>query len=307
MFLLDKILDSTILYSFDKSGYLRHKEKFNDQDLNVSLEGKTCLITGANSGIGLAISKKFAEKGARVHMLCRNIRSGKEAVSFVERSSGNKDVFLEVIDLSSISSVKKFVKNFLPNQVDVLIQNAGLMPREEQMSEDGFEMCAATHVIGPHLLTRLLINKFNNSRIIWVSTGGMYLAKFNMKSVFSKKSSYNPIFSYVVTKRAQVILSELWSSHLSKNVAVVNSVHPGWVDTKGLKYALPKFWKFFSHNLRTAEQGADCIVWLSIAKKPGEISGSFWFDRKQVSANPFGINREKKTERAALWNFCNKI
>ncbi|BAH93606.1 Os06g0590301 [Oryza sativa Japonica Group] len=97
---------------FTKSGFVEHAKKFREEDMQIRLDGKNCLVTGANSGIGFATAEGLASRGATVYMLCRNKERGETALSQIRSKTGNMNVHLEICDLSSISEVKSFATKF---------------------------------------------------------------------------------------------------------------------------------------------------------------------------------------------------
>ena len=158
------------------------------------------------------------------------------------------------------------------------------MPDSLVLNDFSVEHQCASQLIGHYYLIYLL-NKYGNinryARIIWVSSGGMYLKKLDLDSLFHNRK-YEKVSAYSNVKRAQITLvEELSSQERWKNVKVF-SMHPGWVATYGLKESLPKFFSLMRNRLRNTKEGADTIIWLLLTE--GAISsGSFYFDRKIVS------------------------
>ena len=122
------MLDRSILFSFDRSGYQRHRERFDARDLDRSMRGKACLVTGANSGLGFEVARGLATRGAVVHLLCRDPERGAEARAAIAARAEDAEVHLDVIDMSSLVSVRGFADAFTPPRVDVLVHNAGSLP-----------------------------------------------------------------------------------------------------------------------------------------------------------------------------------
>ncbi|MDC0074118.1 SDR family NAD(P)-dependent oxidoreductase [Alphaproteobacteria bacterium] len=307
MKIFNKILDASVFFSFDSSGYKRHKKSFNKDDLEFSMKNKVCLVTGSSSGIGFEVAKGLSKRGAITYLLCRNKIKGNLAVERIVSYTGNKSTFLCEIDLSNFSSIKSFCESFSQKKIDVLVHNAGLIPSSRFVNEEGVELSLATHVIGPHLLTKALYSKFTSSRIIWVSSGGMYLKKFNFEELNNKKNIYNGVNSYALTKRAQIILSEMWQEKLNSTNSVTNSMHPGWVKTVGIKNSLPRFSKLMQSRLRAPSEGADTILYLAVNNSLGLIGSKFWFDRKMVNSHFFNYTKEKSRDRKKLWEYCESF
>ena len=112
---------------------------------------------------------------------------------------------------------------------------------------------------------------------------------------------------YARTKRAQVILTELWAERLAGTGVVVHAMHPGWPDTPGVASSLPRFHRLTGPLLRSPEQGADTIVWLGAAVEPGGSSGGFWHDRRQRPTHRVPWTRETPEDRERLWHECERL
>jgi NAD(P)-dependent dehydrogenase (short-subunit alcohol dehydrogenase family) len=301
---MDRMLDGSIFFSFDRSGYRRHQRTFDPSDLDRTMRGRVCLVTGANSGLGLAVSSGLAAREATVHMLCRNEERGSTARDAIVKETGNDNVFLHVVDVSSLKSVRDFAGRFTSPTVEALIHNAGVLPLGREFTQDGLELTVATHLVGPHLLNRVLLPKLRDARIVFVSSGGMYPKRLNVEAMLSNEGPYNGVDAYAMTKRGQVVLSALWSQELLDTGVTVNAMHPGWAATKSVEQSLPRFWRFMRNRLRTAVEGADTVLWLVVAEKVADQTGKFWFDRRSVPTHLVGWTREDDDERQKLWRFC---
>ena len=187
----DKLLEWTIVLSFSQIGYILRHNMWDTAHLDVDMSGKTCIVTGANSGLGFATSVHLAELGASVIMVARDPARGQSAVREVVDRTGNPSVRLEIVDLSSLEAVRGFADRFLEQEdrLDVLINNAGVLLPERQLSADRFELSFATNVLGPFLLTNLLmplLARSSPARIIFVSSGGMYTQKLDVDDLQSE-------------------------------------------------------------------------------------------------------------------------
>jgi len=304
------VLDPTIVLSFDRTGFLVHQMQFDPAETNISMQGRTCLVTGANSGLGFATARALAQHGARVFLLCRNEDRGRGAVDEIRRESDDGPAYLEVVDMADLSSIRSFVDRFEEKQVDVLVHNAGILSNELNITNDGIELTLATNVIGPFLLTQLLLPKLlasPNARVITVSSGGMYTQRLSVDELQIREGTYDGVVQYARTKRAQVILNELWPVRVQGKSVCFYCMHPGWADTPALRKSLPNFYRLMRPLLRTPEEGADTIIWLAMCERIAGENGKFWFDREARRTHFLPRTRETGLQRGALWELCERL
>ena len=277
-----------------------------------SLGGRVVMVTGATSGLGLAAAEGFARLGATVWLVVRSGARGERARAVVLERSGNHDVHVGVCDLSDLDSVRRFAERFAAQaeRLDVLVNNASVLTEERGVSTDGIELTFATNVVGPFLLTNLLLPLLEQSapaRIINVSSGGMYTQRIRVDDLESERGEFDGPTAYARTKRAEVILTEMGAKCLDGRGVVVHAMHPGWADTPGVKASLPRFYRLTRPLLRTSEQGADTIVWLGAADEPGRSTGLFWHDRRRRPTHLLPWTRETQRERERLWARCVQL
>ncbi len=305
-----RVLDPTILLSFDRTGYRLHQVAFDPRDLDVDLTGLRCLVTGANSGIGLATAEALADLGARVELLCRSLERGQDAAERIRESTGSARVSVQQLDVSRLDDVRAVAAKLGDAPVDVLVHNAGVLPAERQESADGFEISFATHVLGPHLLTRALrpaLERAEAARVIWVSSGGMYTQGLSLEDWQWRERDYDGVRAYAQTKRMQVVLSELWADQLRASGVRVNAMHPGWADTPSVQSSLPGFARLIGKRLRSPAEGADTVIWLAASGAAAEHSGEFFLDREPRSTHYLPWTREDEADRRALWSLCERL
>ena len=142
------------------------------------------------------------------------------------------------------------------------------------------------------------------ARVINVSSGGMYTQKLAADDLQFERGTFDGTTAYARTKRAQVVLTELWAQRLQSAGVMVHSMHPGWADTPGLRASLPRFYRATQFLLRTPEQGADTIVWLGAAPEPAQRSGGFWHDRRERTTHMVPRTTESDADRNELWEQC---
>lgn len=330
---LGKMRDVSIVFSYDRTGFEAHKKQFDPQDLAVDMHGKVCVVTGANSGIGLATCRALAHKGARVIMACRNRDRGEAARKQIGQETQNPHVSVELVDLSEKQSICAFVDRLSANRVDVLVHNAGVLPKNRKRNSEGLELTLATNLIGPFLLTHLLLEKLDPktakkekeeknapagpagkdkrvtdpARVVFVSSGGMYAQKLNLKKLVSQSGRFDGTIAYAQTKRALVIINEIYAQRYDGLNISFFAMHPGWADTPSVRRSLPRFWKLTRKILRTPEQAADTVVWLAVCPRIAMQSGRFWFDRKPRRTHYVYETMESAEAREKLWDLCEKL
>ncbi|PON52685.1 Short-chain dehydrogenase/reductase [Parasponia andersonii] len=273
--------------NFTKAGFIEHSKKFKAEETEIRIDGKNCIVTGANSGIGYAVAEGLASRGATVYMVCRNKERGEAALSKIKSSTGNQNVHLEVCDLSSIGDVKFFASRFSlkDEPLHVLVNNAGVLEQNRVTTSEGYELNFTVNVLGTYAMTELLLPSLekaaSDARVITVSSGGMYTAPLTKDLQFSD-GKFNGVEQYARNKRVQVALTEKWAEVYKNRGVGFYSMHPGWADTPGVNRSLPDFSKSFSGKLRTREEGADTVIWLALQPKEKLVSGAFYFDRAEA-------------------------
>jgi NAD(P)-dependent dehydrogenase (short-subunit alcohol dehydrogenase family) len=306
---LEAVLDRSILFSFDRSGFERHARRFRAADLEVDYRGRICLVTGANSGIGFATAEGLARRGATVWLLCRDASRGRQALREIRRRVAGADVHLARLDVSDLGSVRAFAARSAPRRVDVLVHNAGVLPDQRALTVDGIETTLATNVIGPFLLTQLLWPRLTaapDGRVIWISSGGMYATRLSLADPDWTARPFDGVAAYAQTKRMQVVLAEQMAARGAAAGVGVHSMHPGWADTPAVRSSLPRFHRWMRKRLRTPKQGADTVLWLALRPGTELPSGRFWLDRAPQPTHLLPLTREGDAEREALWAFCER-
>ena len=302
-------LDASPFLSFDRLGFQRHSIGFDPADLEVDLYGRRCLVTGASSGIGYETALALADLGAEVVLLCHETDHGQGAVDSIREATGNRKIHLTPIDLTDAASIDEAIRQLGKNPVDVLVHCADVLPEERIETESGLELAFATHLAGPHRLTRGLASALeasDDARVIWVSSGGMLTRRLNVDDPEWLEREYDSLIAYVETKRAQVVLAELWAETFDGTSVHVNSMHPGWTDTPVVRSSLPLLHKIAKPILRTPAEGADTIVWLAASSDVEGRTGRFFFDRQAVRTHWLPTTRETKEDRDTLWRICEE-
>ena len=311
--LIDRALDLAVIPGYSRLGYAMRGLHWEDS-FRGTLSRHTALVTGGSSGVGEAICEGFAAAGARVRMVVRNHERGEAAVSRIEaRLPGARDaVEVEVCDVSDLASVRSFAESFQTrsDRLDVLVHNAGVLPSERSHTRDGIELTFATNVLGPFLLTSLLLPTLlaaDPSRVITVSSGGMYTARLHPDDLQLEHERFDGSRFYAHTKRAEVALNHCWAERFPADRIAFHAMHPGWVDTPGLRSSLPRFRRLMRPLLRDARQGADTVVWLGTHPELEPATGGFWQDRAPRPEHRLPSTRETAEDRERLWRECERL
>lgn len=308
--LIDTALDRTIVAGYGSPGLAVRRRLPGWPPDPPRMDGKVVLVTGAASGIGLASCVGFARLGAAVLVLGRDPDRAGEAAEQVRRQVPGSDVRPAVCDLSSLAEVRTFTERFAGEEprLDVLVNNAGVMPAQRTHSADGHELMFATHVLAPFALIaglRDLLVRSAPARVINVSSGGMYGQSVPGDDLQSAQTGYSPKKLYARTKREEVVITEMWAQRLSGSGVVVHAMHPGWVDTTGVRDAMPVFSAVTRLIIRTPAQGADTVVWLGAAPEALQSTGGFWHDRRRRPTHyRLGASEDDPADRQRLWDLC---
>lgn len=294
------------LKEYTKNGYLTASKHFNPNDLDVSVAGRSFMITGANSGLGKSAAVEIAKRGGTVHIVCRNKERGEAAQQEIKETANNENIHLHQLDMSSPKDIIQFAKTFQESgePLNVLINNAGCMVNTRELTAEGYEKNFATNTLGTYILTVSLLPILSQSkdpRVIIVSSGGMLVQKLDVKDLqLERMRPFDGTMAYAQNKRQQVIMAEELGEKYP-NVKF-SSMHPGWADTPAVRSSMPEFYEKMKDKLRTVEQGADTIVWLAISDAAlKEAQGKFFQDRKSVPTHlPLAWTRCSKEDRASL-------
>ena len=197
------------------------------------LRGRKMIVTGCNSGIGLATTRALAAKGATVVMACRNEDKGKRALDQVRAAVAGADLRLLRLDLANLASVRQFaveVQNQI-DRVDGLINNAGVMMPPLGHTDDGFETQFGTNVLGHFALTGLLLpllERAPGARVVWLSSLAHWVGRIDFNNLNAEKG-YSAWNAYAQSKLADMMLGYELNMRLQRKSSTVQSLvaHPG--------------------------------------------------------------------------------
>ncbi|SET93945.1 SDR family oxidoreductase [Paenibacillus sp. NFR01] len=275
----------------------------------TGMMGKTVIVTGANSGMGLATSVAMARRGAEVVMACRSQARGEAALAEVIRQSGSGSVRLMLCDLASFDSIRSFAAEFLTlyPKLDVLIDNAGVVMLKRQLTKDGYEMDFGVNHLGHFLLTRLLLDALKaaeQGRIVVVSSGAYKIGKLYLDD-HTLSRGFNPAKAYARSKLANILFTRKMAEELRGSTVTVNCLHPGAVGTSIGVNRETGFGRLILQLLSpfflSPEQGADTAIYLATEPELKGVSGEYFYRRAVKELTPRALDAEA-AERLWQWS-----
>jgi len=275
----------------------------------MGMDGKICMITGANSGIGKATALGLAKLNATVVMVCRSKESGQATQEEIINQTGNKNIDLFLCDLSSQEQIRKLVNEFKQKyqKLNVLINNAGVMLKNRSECVDGFEMNFSVHVLAPFLLTNLLLDvlkKSAPSRVVIVGSAMHKRGKIDFDDLQCENKKYSLVSVYGDSKLAEILITYEFSRRLKGTGITVNALHPGVVATN-LGRDQSKFSQWFARKFfKSPEEGAETSIYLASSPEVEEITGKYFANKDPRESSEKSYNRE---DSKRLWEICAEI
>ena len=251
------------------------------------MQGKVCLITGATNGIGESTALELARMGATVVIVGRDARKTSQVVEEIRAASGNDAVDSLLADLSSQQEIRRLANEFESkySHLHVLLNNAGAVFMQRQLSVDGIEMTFALNHLASFLLTNLLLDKIQASapaRIINVSSGAHTSGRIEFDNLQGERSYGSR--AYGNSKLATILFTKELARRLEGTGVTVNALHPGFVSTgfgknnpgflmKSIRAVVPLV-------ARSPEQGAKTSIYLASSPEVMSITGKYFVDCK---------------------------
>ncbi len=204
-----------------------------------SLAGKTIIVTGGNSGLGLQSVKAYAEKSATVILACRNYDKGEAAKNEILKLTPAAQIVVMTLDLADLSSVNTFAERFNREfkRLDILLNNAGIMMPPYQLTKDGIESQQGTNHFGHFALTGLLLDKLKAtpaSRVVNVSSIAHKQGKMDFNNLlYNNGKGYSPMAAYGRSKLENLLFTYGLQAFFTTNKLDIKAVaaHPGVSDT----------------------------------------------------------------------------
>jgi NAD(P)-dependent dehydrogenase (short-subunit alcohol dehydrogenase family) len=262
------------------------------------MQGKTCVVTGATSGIGLVTAQVLAHQGATLIIVARNPERGAATVSRIRQETGNSAVEVMVADLSVQAQVRQLGSALQQRvtRLDVLVNNAGAFFSRRQLSQDGLEMTFALNHLAYSLLTNLLIDSLkaaDSARIINVSSEAHRRAQLEFSDL-QKEQRYTVWRAYARSKLANLLFTYELARRLAGTGITANALHPGFVATnfgrnnRGIAAAFIRFLQLVAIS---PEEGAQTIVYLARSPTVKDLTGQYFIKQQAVRSSAVSYDR----------------
>ncbi|XP_040187901.1 retinol dehydrogenase 11-like [Rana temporaria] len=264
---------------------MQKKGRWDPKKCRVDLTGKTAIVTGANTGIGKSVALDFARRNGRVVLACRSRERGQKALEEIQRETGNRNVVLEILDTSSMSSVRAFADRILRNEtrLDILVNNAGASGMPHAVTSEGLEVTYATNHLGPFLLTNLLVDLLKRSapsRVVFLASLMHKQGYIDTSNLYGKNLEKQKIHeTYNCTKLMNVISARELAERLKTTGVTVTSVSPGIVMTEAMRHYNLIIRVVFNvigfFFFKSAEEGAASTIFCGISEEAEGLTGQY--------------------------------
>jgi retinol dehydrogenase-14 len=277
--------------------------------IRADLSGKTCLVTGASSGVGRAAAGALAGLGARVLMAVRDPEKGERVRREIVGASWGPELDVLRVDLARQDSIRTFARDVLARypKIDVVVNNAGTWSERKKKSPDGIELTWATNVLGGFLLTNLVlpaVRAAGRARVINVASR---LARgLDLSDVQFERRRYTGQAAYAQSKQANRMLTWALARRLAGSEVTANALTPGFVATgifaQGGGPLGLALWLYSRVAAKKPAEGADTLVWLAASPEVEERTGLFWAHRQEQDCR----FRDEAAEEE-LWRLCERM
>lgn len=275
--------------------------------VDAKLDDRVCVVTGASAGIGKEVARGLARLGAHVVLACRNLERGQAAMRDIAASQPQARLEVMTVDVASARSVRDFGNAFRARhaRLDVLVNNAGLWSPERRLGPDGNELVWATNVLGYVRVWHELEQPVRAARGRLINVASRLARDLDLDDVQFERRTYTGVRAYAQSKQANRLWTWALARRLEGSGVVAHAMHPGGVNTeifdKGgglLGWAAGLAMRLFG---KSAEQGADTAVWLAADAAPGQSTGRFWDERREVACE----HRQPAIEER-LYELCER-
>lgn len=270
---------------------------------------KRALVTGANSGMGLATTIQLAALGYHVIMACRSEQRGEQALQEAKIKSQSNHIELMILDLASLESIRNFAKQSREKYqtLDVLVNNAGVLAVKRRITADGFESMLGVNHLGHFLLTNLLLEQIVSAaqgRIVTVASSAHTMGKIDFDDPHLE-NKYSLLKGYSQSKLANILFTLELSERLKGTNVIANCLDPGPVSTNIGVNRKQAFWgrvfhAFMKPFIPNPQKGAQTAVYLADSAEVAQITGKYFYKKKLKS--PSSTARDPKLAKK-LWEW----
>ncbi len=272
------------------------------------LEGRSFLVTGANTGIGRATTEALAGRGATVYMACRSEAKARLVRDEIAAASGNDDLHLLSLDLADLASVRACADDFLTTgaPLHVLVNNAGLAGKRG-VTASGFELAFGTNHVGPFLLTDLLLERLRESapaRIVTVSSEGHYRVEgIDYDAIRRVTRTRTAFHEYCVSKLANVLHSQELARRLEGSGVTTYSLHPGTIASDVWREVPWPIRPLLKMRMRSPAEGAHTSLYCATSPEVAGDTGLYYDNcrRKEASRHATPVLAAELWERSEAW------
>jgi len=265
----------------------------------MDLTNKLCIVTGANSGVGKETARSFAADGAYVIMICRNEERAKTARQDIIDDTGNTGIKIILADLAVQHDVRSATQQIKQefDEIDVLVNNAGLIANEREETIDGIEKTLAVNHLAPFLLTNLLWDGLEQSQGVRIINVSSEMHKIGAK-VFDLNNlqltdNYSAMNAYGVSKLCNIMFTHELAKRAKNNTITAYSLHPGVVGTQLAEEAgwLTKLFYWVGKPfMRSPKSGAETTIYLATSEEVTSASGQYFKDKEVVKPATIAYN-----------------
>lgn len=279
------------------------------------MEGRICLITGANSGIGKETAAALASLGATVVMACRSRERGQAVLDEIATATGNDRIELLTVDLASPASIREMANAYLDrhDRLHVLINNAGVINGRQERTDEGIDRTVAVNHLGPFLLTLLLMDVIvasAPSRIINVSSEA-HRHRVRSDDLLMEKDArrrnYGAV-SYATSKLDNLLFTYELARRLEGRGVSVNALHPGWARSNMGRtedsWTVRAFCALSNLWAKGCVDAAATSVYLASSAEGGAVSGKYFIAGREVKSSRLSTDRELQKE---LWDRSERL
>lgn len=273
----------------------------------TAMEDRRVVVTGATSGIGKEIARALVARGAEVVLACRDAERGNRTAQEISAGTSRPEPSVMVVDTADQTSIRRFADLYgrRHGSLDVLVNNAGVLRPQREISVDGHELTLATNVLGYHLMTRELLDALRaGTAARVVNVASTYAGDVDLDDLPFQRRPYDGMRAYAQSKACDRLLTWSWARRLEADGITANAVAPGLVLESALYRDVPDEIRRYLEQQpsRSLTEGADTAVWLAGSPDVGGLTGRFFERRTEIECAFRDLDTEQR-----LWGICQAM